>query len=242
MLSAIYEKRLDDLHEVQNDYTPGAQTIAEMAAKDLWAFVGPTCVGKNATMEALVSLDPALGICRTRTSRPPRTTDRAGLYTYYEHTDQGITQVLSDIEDSRVLQYAVNPHSHFVYCSYPDDYPAAHNLGDFFANAVDGLDQLGFNQTAVFDIITEPDILIPRFHKRFPAGDPQRQARRSEAIDSLEWSLAQTRPNHYWIANVGPVETAAQEVLAVADGTSQGSRHGAALARACLEALQEMDI
>ena len=243
MISEATQQLLEKLHRVQNTYQPAPAITAQLSAKTLLMFVGATCVGKNTVMQSLAQGDPRFGIAGTFTSRPARDDDNLKTYTYYEHSDEGLEPILERIAERQVLQYAINPHSLFVYGSEVKDYGAAFNLADVFSGAVEGFQQLGFKQTMAFTIITQPDVWLRRFETRFPLGHPQRAARRDEAIDSFGWSLAQTDPEHFWVENVdGQPGLAAETIKAIALGQSQGQPDARALAEACLKAARSITI
>ena len=236
MISEATQRLLQKLHQLQNDYQPAPATSAELSTKTLIMIVGATCVGKNTIMQALASSDPQFSIAGTFTSRPPRADDDPAAYTYYDHTDEGLQPILERIAEKKVVQYAVNPHSLFLYGSEPNDYSSDFAIRDVFSSAVEGFRQLGFKYTPTVTLVTQPDVWRSRFDVRFPVGHPDRTARRDEAVDSLGWSLSQS-DDHYWVENVdGQPELAANEIKAIALGESQGQPQARALAEACLKA------
>ena len=240
MISEATQQLLQKLHQVQNTYKPAPAITAQLSAKSLIMVVGASCVGKNTLMTTLAGADNQFGVAGNFTSRPQRADDDPAVYTYYEHTDEGLQPILERIAKREVLQYAINPHSLFVYGSEPRDYPHLFNLKDVFSSAVDGFRQLGFKQTLTVSVVTQPAVWQQRFDARFPVGHPDRVARRDEAIDSLSWSLGQT-DEHFWVENVdGQPELAANEIKTIALGQSQGQPAARNLAEACLKAARNL--
>lgn len=241
MISEATGRRLQELFASQNDYRPKLEITAELQQKVILMFIGATCEGKNTVMEAVAQLDDRFRIAGTFTSRPPREGDDAARYTYYENSDAGLQPLFERIDRHEVVQYAVNPHAQLIYGSEPKDYPATYNLGDVFSSAVTSFRQLGFRQATALTIITDPKTWLGRFEARFPAGHPQRQARRDEAIESFNWSLAQSGPDHFWVENIdGQPEAAAREVIAISLGSSGGDPAARQLAEASLVAARKI--
>lgn len=240
MLSEQTIQTLNQLHEAQESYRPNADITAQLSDKTIVMMVGATCQGKNLIMDTVIKLDERFHMAHTRTSRPPRTGDEPGRYTYFENSDEGLRPVFEAIENHSMVQYAVNFYSQLIYGSMLSDYPTEFNLADVISSAVDNFRHLGFKRTIAISVVSEPASWLKRFEERFPAGDAQRKARKDEAIESLTWSLAQDH-DHYWVHNVdGQPEMAAEQVIAIASGTGEGQPETRELAQACLEAAQNI--
>jgi len=236
MLSDQTIQTLNQLYAGQETYEPSLDTADKLASKTIIMMVGATCQGKNLVMDTATKLDERFIVAGTRTSREPRDGDDRGRYTYYQNSDEGLQPVFESIAEHTMVQYVVNPYSQLIYGSTVEDYPAEYNLADVFSSGVNNFRRLGFKRALVVTLVSEPSSWLKRFDERFPQGDSQRQARKDEAIESLTWSLSQQR-NHYWVRNVdGQPEVAAQEVINIALGTSDGQLDARKLAEACLEA------
>ncbi len=232
MISAATERQLDELLLVQNAYTPNAAIKEQLTHKAIVMLVGATCEGKSTAMHATVALDKRFGTTGNFTSRAPREDD-IDSYTYYEHTDVGLMPILTRIRHHEVVQYAINPFTKQIYGTEVGDYNADYNVKDVFASAIDGFRQLGFGSTKAITVITEPETWLRRFEERFPPGDSRRTARRDEAIQSFEWSLAQPAGRHFWVENIDDkADYAGREIIAITLGTSlghsQARKHGEA--------------
>ncbi len=237
MISEETAARLRTLLADQLTYRPRADILTQIADKRVICFVGATGMGKTTIMHQLAREDSQFGEFSVFTSREPRPEDNRARYTYYQHTDESLAGLLNRIEKGEVLQYNINPFSLLVYGSEVDGYPYAHNLGDVFASSIDGFRQLGFGEVQVFSVVTDPDSWLQRFNARFPSGNPQREARRLEAISSLEWSLAQTNADHAWVINRdGHIGEATKAIT----GRHQAKTEAVELAQACLTAIREL--
>lgn len=212
MISPQTESTLRRLLANHATYRPAASILEQAAKTAMLCFVGASCMGKNTIIEAVQELDQAFGITHNITSRPPRAGD-GDRYDYYAHTDEGLAPLLHQIETGRLFQYNINPFSLTVYGSTIDGYPHRYNMGDIFASSIDGFRGLGFGELFFLSVVTEPGIWLSRLNGRFPAGHHDRAARLKEAAASLEWSLAQTSPDHCWIINRGDLRTVATGVI-----------------------------
>lgn len=242
MISAETERQLNDLLLLQNSYQPNAAIKEQLAQKAIVMLVGATCEGKSTAMHAAVALDKRFGTTGNFTSRAPREDD-IHSYTYYEHTDEGLTPILARIHNNEVVQYAINPFTKQIYGTEVEDYKASYNVKDVFASAVDSFRQLGFGKTKVITVISETESWLRRFEERFPPGDERRTARRDEAIQSFEWSLEQPVGKHFWVENIdGKADYAGREIIAITLGTSLGHSQARKYAEASLAAASKIII
>lgn len=239
MISTETEERLRRLLNEQPSYKPSPDILAQIAHKDVWCFVGASCMGKTTIMHALLNLNPGYGEFVVFTSREPRAEDNKARYTYYEHTDQGLAELLDKIEQKRVVQYNINPFSLLVYGSEASGYSHEHNIGDIFASSIDGFRQLGFGSVHVISVVTSYATWLQRFNERFPVGDPRREARRLEAASSLRWSLSQVDvPDHYWILNDTTPNEVAQQLVVATGAKPQTDPTILAVAEECLRQIE----
>jgi guanylate kinase len=237
MISPATRQKLAALYETQHGYRPAPEIAQQLVSKSIVMFVGATCEGKNTIMDAVCELDHQFSISGRFTSREPRESDKPGEYTYYQNTDEGLSELLASIDRRNVVQYAVNPHANLIYGTSLSDYAGDYNLSDVFASSVETFRQLSFKRAIAITIITNPDTWLPRFDARFPIGHPQRKARRDEAIESFTWSLAQDSPDHYWVHNVSnQASLAAQTVIDICLRDGRGEPIARNLATASLKA------
>lgn len=199
-------------------------------------------MGKTTVMQSLADAAPGqYGEFVTFTSRPPRASDNKTRYVYYPHTDAGLKLLIDRIRHRDVVQYNVNPFNLYMYGSDIAGYPYANNLGDIFASSVDDFRRLGFGKAQFFTVVAPASLWLERFNERFAPGDPQRAARLQEAVTSLQWSLAQTDPDHTWVINDRPSRIVAAEVISYIRGskTLQSDQIRArGIATNCLEAIK----
>lgn len=243
MISHKTEELLRKLLAEQPHYKPSAAIIEKLRHINMACFVGACCMGKTTLMDALAALDPeCYGKTRNFTSREPRADDDPKRYYYYQHTDIGLEPVFGRIASGENLQHNINPYTLIMYGSEVTDYPHPMNMGDIFSSSIDGFRQLGFGTLWVFSVVTDPDTWVARVEERFPQGHPHRESRIREAIDSLEWSLAQSAADHRWVYNPAQhLELAATSVDSVIRGDASISESDAkAMATACLERAKEL--
>lgn len=241
MISEQTKQLLLQLLAEQPTYRPKQAVLDQIKGKRMVCLVGASCMGKTTIMDTLVRLDPRFGKSRNFTSRPPRADDDTSRYYYYEHSDKGLKPIFDSIRSGELLQYNINPHTLHVYGSEASGYPHDINLGDIFSSSIDGFRQLGFGDVRVVTIVTDPSVWQTRINARFPVGSERREARLKEAVTSLEWSLAQTNPDHSFIINYdGEAEAAAKQLHATLNGTMPNQEEARRLAEACLAKAKEM--
>jgi len=243
MLSQQTSERLRVLRANEATYQPTTEIRAAIRSKIGVLVVGASCQGKNTIMNEVVRLDKRFKIIGTFVSRPPRNSDHGLPYTYYEHTDAGLAPILDKIEQRRVVQYAVNPYSGFLYGSMLSDYPTEYNIGDYFSSGVEPFRQLGFKAAPAVSVISPAEEWVPRFTERFPLGHSERVARRDEAIESINWSLSQT-VDHTWVVNrTGQVTEAAMQLInSITSPTSEPNKEAESMARQAIMAIKEIEI
>lgn len=240
MPSEETRRHITQLLAEQAVYRSGAETRAALAEKTLIMLVGPTGAGKSTALREVTKLEPAIGIVGTITTRPPRPDDQLERYTFYGNTDKGLQPLFDDIASGRLVQYAVNPYSHHLYGSNLSDYPAAVNIGDYFSSVVDDFGKYGFGRIIPITLVTDARSWQQRFNARFPAGHPQRESRRDEAIASLTWSLGEHEAVHYFVYNPNSSpETAARDIIAILGGHTPDQAGVQRIAVECLQAIRK---
>jgi hypothetical protein len=242
MISSQTEEKLRRLLGERSFYKPRPEVLEQIANKEVWAFVGATCMGKTTIMRELAKRSSDYGEFIVFTTREPRADDNASRYAYYEHTDASLAALIERLETKDVLQYDINPFSLLVYGSDVDGYRHRYNLGDIFASSIDGFRRLGFGTVKVISLVTEPATWLRRFDERFPLGHPGRNARKLEAASSLRWSLGQSSaPDHYWLINNDSVSTVADKLLAMLATAPNSNQEAMQLAQACLEQIEGLE-
>lgn len=243
MISRETEELLRRLLGEQPTYKPSFAVLEKIKHLTMLCFVGASCMGKTTIMQALAESNADYGITKNFTSRAPRIEDDPARYTYFEHSDTGLQPILDRITSHELLQYNIHPFSLHVYGSEVEGYPHRYNMGDIFYSSIDGFRQLGFERLYAFSVVTEPATWQTRFEKRFPVGDPHRQARLSEAVHSISWSLAQTAPDHAWLINRDGASAAAvadvQSILNEQRTDQEEARH---MAKDCLATIESLRV
>jgi guanylate kinase len=241
MVTESTAQALDQLYKIQNHYVPNDTVREQLSTKTLTMVVGAACEGKSTVIAELVRQDNRFAIAGSFTTRDPRPDDVEKPYTYYPNTEEGLAQLFSRIGRREVVQFAVHPFSKHMYGTEITDYSKAYNVLDTFAGVVAGFREYGFKATHAVSIVTEPQAWVARFNERFPLGHPQRAGRRDEAIQSFEWSLAQTDSYHAFVENIaGKPEIAAQNIIDVTFGRPYDSDGARQLCQASLELARDM--
>lgn len=217
MVSSRIQEQLDKARQEETTYRPSGEVLDQLRKKDFIMLVGPTAMGKSTLMNKMVELDSEFARVSGFTTRPKRSNDEPGLYDYIPHTDDGIQSILTEKEAGRLVQYAIFPTTGYVYGTHLKDYPAKYNLKDTLSNVAGSLAELPFHTTHIVGIVTTPEAWRKWLSVRFTPEDPDFLKRINEAIQSLEWLLAQPAGVVKWVYNrPDNVETSANELIAIA--------------------------
>lgn len=241
MLSKQTEQYIDTLFAAQATYKPNQSVLQKLKKVTLISFVGASSMGKTTIMDALVSLDPTrFGKTKNFTTRPARPDDDPKRYYYFDHTEKGLAPIFEGIRSHELLQYNIDPFSHYIYGSEINGYTHEYNLADIWSTSIEGFRQLGFGKLYICSVVTEPDEWFARFNQRFAVDNPMRQARLKEAAISLEWSLAQSSSDHCFIINRdGKAHAAAADVRQFLENGNINQTEARQLAHNCLERIKK---
>lgn len=195
-----------------------------LSDKTLVMIVGPTAVGKSSLMNQVVMLDTEFARVSGFTTREPRTNDEPGLYRYLTN---GAARQL--IEKGEVVQFAIHPTTGDMYGTQPQDYPRQFNLLDTLSTVVGGMQALPFKNVVTISLTTNPVAWQNWLLSRYPEPSEERTKRLNEAVQSIEWSMAQSA-NHFWLVNrPNDIATTANELIGVVrSGSGQISPPGEA--------------
>ena len=241
MLSQQTEHYIDELFAVQTTYKPSETVLTKLKDVKLICFVGAASMGKTTIMDALVALEPQhFGKTRNFTTRPPRSDDDPRRYYYFDHTEEGLAPVFDRIRSHELLQYNIDPFSHYIYGSEISGYTHEYNLADIWSTSIDGFRQLGFGKLYICSVVTKPDEWFRRFNERFTPDNPLREARLKEAAVSLEWSLSQSTTDHCFIIDLnGDIDEAVAATRAFISGKITNQKEARQLATDCLDRARE---
>lgn len=241
MLSVETQQKILQLEAAQNNYMPSSEVVAQLGQKVIIMLVGPSCIGKSTLMQAVTQRDDRFSITGSFTSRPPRLDDSGKTYDYIEHIDTELTQLFTQIGQGQVVNYAVHPTTKYVYGSYISQYAKEFNMLDTLASSVEGFRRIPFKECPVVGMAAEPAHWLGWFDSRFPNGHPDRLKRRDEAIQSLEWLIAEPQDMLHWVINAPDgLERAAEQVIAIATHQSPGDEAGRSVAEAMLAAAKDI--
>lgn len=230
MLSPETATRLQGLADTEKDYLPNAAVLRGLRDKSLVMMIGPSCIGKSTVMEEIVTQDMRFGITGSFTTRAPRPDDSKS-YDYIASTDETLARLCKQIEAGEVVNYTAHPTTHDIYGTYLSEYGHPYNLLDTLATSAGYFRKLPFRNNSIVGVVADPDIWAMRLDQRFPLGNPARPKRIAEAVMSFGWLLDQSANDVNWVINEeGRCQEAAQMVIEVALGHSQGDLSGRTLA------------
>jgi guanylate kinase len=201
MISPTIQEKIDHAQHEEHRYWPVKDVLQTLASKEFVMLVGPSAIGKSTLMNEVVKLDKEFARVKNMTTRPKRDNDEEGIYEYIPHTDQGLAQILEQIGNGKLVQYAVHPTTGFIYGTYPENYPGIYNMLDTQSQVASSLSQLPFRRTHIIGIVTDPDAWKKWFLDRNKKNTPEYEKRIDEAIQSLEWLTAQPANAITWIYN-----------------------------------------
>ena len=242
MVSPQTTERLLRLRSAQGMYRPRPEIASHLRNKVLLIFNSPSAGGKNTLMEAAAAADSHFDIVGNQTSRQPRNDD-GPHYTYFQHTDSGLQPLFDAIDSQEVVQYAVSLYEPYnIYATTAKEYETPYCMKDVFFDAISPLRKLPFKRVVVLNLVTSPDVYMPRFDARFPAEDPNRPGRTTHAIKSLEWSLSQPdSADHVWVENSADMQATVETIRRVAEeGYTPDARRPRTIAQETLRKLQEL--
>lgn len=192
-------KRLACAKEEQPTYSPNAATKKVISHKSLIMLVGPCAVGKSYVIAELTALNPDFGKVRSISTREPRPDDASDTMQLYPKTNQGLNELLTEIESGAVVSYVIHPTTGDIYGTLKDSYPARYNLLPTLASSVANYKKLPFLHTYTIGLVATPQDWQQWLNEREFASPNDYAKRINEAILSLEWLL--TTPSASIICN-----------------------------------------
>lgn len=182
----------------------------DLSGKMLIMIVGPAGIGKSTVMHATTNLDERFSYVRSFTTRP----NRDGPRTTYRHITEDEAAAIQQCGSA--VTYFKHPTTGYVYGTEPQSYSAKYNLLDTLSATVERYRLLPFERTLTISLTADPDAWEAWLLARYPEPSPERKKRLQEAVQSIEWSLAQTA-SHSWLMNQpGDPEAAAHALISIA--------------------------
>lgn len=214
-LSQELQKRLEHAARKQLDYRPAVSVRSKIADKTLVMVIAPTAMGKTFVMNMAVELDDRVARVSVFTTRDPRPDDQAGMFRYYQRNEHDLGTLLDKIDHKKLVQYAIFPHSGQMYGSEPQDFPRSYNLLATLSNSVEQLSRVGFRAAVPVGLIANPKVWCEWFDARYGDRHRDRPARLKEALESIDWLLANDEAR--WLVNEpGRVENVARQLIKIA--------------------------
>lgn len=215
------EARLKNAVQNQHEYQPNKIVSKKLEQKTLVAIVGPAAIGKTTVMKAVETADERFGRTGSITTREPREGDDPDMYRYVSHDENGLPQLLDQIEAGELVQYTVHPTSQKIYGTDLERYANEFNMIDALSGSVDGFKKLPFGKHVIIGLAADSKSWQTWFNERYPANDNERAKRLAEAVISLEWCLNQPENEITWVENTaGDVNVAAKNIIAASEGNN----------------------
>jgi hypothetical protein len=183
---------MDQLRELEPGYYPNPEVCDELSNVNLAPMIGPAGTGKTTLLDYVVENYQDFGSSVGFTTRLPRDYESLDAYTFYDHSQETLERILGEVQDHRLVQFAVHPYTDFIYGSEIDSYKSQYNLIDIMASAVEPMRSLPFKSMNEIAVVCGVDDWQARFAPRL--SDPDDAAKRiAEGVSSLEWF---TRSRH----------------------------------------------
>jgi len=241
MISPELQSEFDEAHKKENTYRPSLAVQKTLLNKEFIMLVGPVAIGKSTLMNRVIELDQNFARVKNMVSRPMRSNDEPGRYTYIPHTNAGVRQILDMISKGELVQYAVHATTGFIYATKPEGYPAKYNMLDTQAKVIDSLSELPFHKTHIIQLVTDPKSWQRWFLNREKKGTDEYNKRLDEAILSLELMTSRPEESVHWIYNhPDDLTTSAKELIAVVKGTKKSDLKNRQYALEMLSLAQQM--
>lgn len=232
MLSPEIQSQLDEVKQEQDKYRPNEEVCRRLGELGLVMIVGPAAVGKTSVIQTIANLDHEFAPVSVFTTRDPRHDDDPNLFRYYDHTDEGVSELLARINRGDMVNIAIHPTTGHLYGTELEDYRGRYNVLATLANGVKQLNNLPFKTKTIIGLTTEPDTWTKWFDEREMPDRSTREKRLAEAVMALDEELFNI-PSITFVSNIeGDRERAASTIIDIAKAPDQ--------ARAMRERVTEM--
>jgi guanylate kinase len=165
---------------------PNETTAEAIRDKHLIMVTGAFAVGKTTLMRAIATKNDGYSEVTSFTTRPPR--DQVENYRFISHSSRYIDRIYNLAHRGLLINYSVHPTTGFVYGTEPKDYTTTRCMLAATTKSYDSDRHLPFASIVPVAVVVSPAIWLKRIESRhMDVGE--RQARITEAMQSLEWSL-----------------------------------------------------
>lgn len=217
--------RLAVAAERQNNYQPSNQVCREIGERILIMLVGPTAIGKTTIARQAKCLDEQFSFVKTITTRASRGPEDEDQFSCIERSDTNLSSLLNDIEQKRVVNYAIHPATSELYVTYPNGYSTTFCMLPVMASGIRQFEQLPFERIEVVGVIAEPMAWREWLNDRSESSSSDELMKRlHEAEQSLLW-LINNGQNIKWLINSpGSSEAVARAMIDIAQLGQGGDR------------------
>jgi len=245
-LSPEIQQRLDTAREKQYRNPRNKDTLRTIAHRAFVAIEGPFESGKTAISLEVVRLDSDnFHYVPSIMTREPRTDEPANTSRPIENTDEAVSELLDEVEQGKLVQYAIHPTDHTFYGTYPEDYQAGkYNLMPALAGrATDYILESPFKETQVIGIFTDPKTLEQRINNAYRDKSPQKlENRLVEGISSAQFLIEHHKADKLSLLhNVeGQLEKSAQALIDLVNGNRESDEEGIAYLERTVHMFEKM--
>lgn len=226
--------RINHFRRYEDLYRPNKQVQRLIGSRTLLMVVAPAVMGKTVVMQQAAELDSTYGRSVTLSTRKPRSDDEPDTFRLLGHTDRSIHALLDKILSGELVQYKFHPTEHTFYGSEALDHPHEHNMLATLSGGINQMQHVGFKETTVVGLVSEPGNWSNRFDKRYPERHPQRLARLREA--EISYNDLLVRDDVAWVVNEeGHPERAAAKLIDTATSGTNDADEAVSYAQRILQ-------
>lgn len=246
MISPEVQHRLDTAQEKQYRNARSRDTLRTIAHRAFVAIIGPFEAGKTAIGLEAVRRDPDhFHYVPAIMTREPRADDPPGTTRPVENTDDEVTRLLDEVEQGKLVQYAIHPTDHTFYGTYPEDYrEGKYNLLPLLAGRPTRyMMESPFMQTQAVGVFTDPSTMEDRIGRAYRNSQPQKlENRLVEGITSAQFLIEQHKAGKLSLVhNVeGELEKSAQDLIDLIKGERKSDEEGVAYLERTIHLFEKM--
>ncbi len=125
-------------------YSPSNDTVKQLGKVSLIAVVAPSVVGKSTVTGRILELDADFSRVCSFTTRLPRPQESEEAYDFRGNSSDALNAITRDIEEGKLVQFAVHRTTGIVYGSHSDQYQKRYCLLEALPTSIEQLDRLPF--------------------------------------------------------------------------------------------------
>ncbi|HET7301926.1 MAG TPA: hypothetical protein VFI74_01190 [Candidatus Saccharimonadales bacterium] len=223
-------------------YRPSEQAQQALTGKVFVPLIGPFATGKSTLAKAVAALDPEFCHVASFKTRPPRQDEPPRGPHFIDPNDTSALQKLhQDVQNGQLINLFTHPETNNLYGTRPGAFMTAYCMLETMPGAIDHFRDLPFDAVRPVVVICEPEEWVSRVGARY-AGQFEQYAevrkRLDEGMQNIHHCL--NDPSMLWINNSYGVESAAQELVAIARSGHTPDPHNRSIGETLLHTMQEL--